>query len=322
MEGRFFYHSFPRTARPADAGAAGLAVLGSLASHGLLLTPERTEWFEFRQDGTRSEVIEVFQKRACFTELAPRELEEHAKQFGPFAIEFETESLRLLGAIPVFYLPTPGSEERALGGLAAALVGRMAEIQMLLSRLADIAHLSSITPNKNEPLAVTLNGRAAGATRCTIGGAEDLIQVVSHGAQPVQELLNAFRFISGFFYPTENLGYTGALAYYRQREWRILGGMKHRGQEVARALTEAEVEALLALDRAWFERRLTFPTGEYRRVDQCQYLSEVGGRSFLAWAHRLIVPAEHVQDARELLRQAGVPVPVISGEDLAGQQTT
>jgi hypothetical protein len=32
----------------------------------------------------------------------------------------------------VFYLPSPGKEEHALGGMAAALIARMADFQQLL----------------------------------------------------------------------------------------------------------------------------------------------------------------------------------------------
>jgi len=287
-----------------------------MAKSGLLLTPEMTEWREFRQDGRLSDPVQVFQKRACFTELAPSELRNHAAQFGRFAIEYETENLRLLGATPVFYLPTPGSEERALGGVAASLVARMGEIQVVLSRLAELQRLVEVSPEKAETVSFSVDGRQPNVTRCTIGAVEDMLTILSHQTQPMQDLLNSMRFIAGFFYPTETLEYTGELAYYRQREWRILSGMRWRGHEVSRPLTESEVEILLEIDRDWFERRMTFPTGEYRRVEQCQYLTEVQGRPLLAWASRIIVPGENLDSAREILWEAALAIPVVDESSL------
>ncbi len=294
----------------------GLAILKSIATSGLLLTPERTVWSEFRQDGTRSEPIEVFQKRACFTELAPDELQAHGEQFGSFAIEFEIEKLRLLGAIPVFYLPAPGSEEKALGGVAAAFVARMEETQRVLSRIADLQHLVATAPNKSEMINVTLNGKPAGTTRCTITGLEDILTILLHQTRPAEELLNAFRAIAGFFYPTEDMKYTGELAYYRQREWRIISAMVHRGREISSKLYESEASMLIDLDHDFFDRVIRFPSGEHRRIDQCMYLREVDGRPFLSWARRVIVPDEAIPAAKEVLRAATISVEVAGLSEL------
>ena len=310
MSDRFFYHSFPRRAAAATEGEKGLAILGSIAESGLLLTPEKTEWSEFQQDGQKSPPIKVFQKRACFTELASPELPEHSKVFGRFAIEFSIEHLRLLGAIPVFYLPTPGAEERGLAGIAAAMLARMADVQQLLTRLAQTAELCQRTPDKAELINVTLNGRIAGGTRCTIGAAEDLVAALSHQIRPPGELLNAMRAVAGFFYPTENLEYTGELASYRQREWRIIANMVRRGEEIARDLTEEEKVRLLEIDSDFFGHRMCFPTGEHRRVDQCKYMTELDQKPILTWAKRVIVPDELVDAATEVVRTHAHLVPV------------
>ena len=183
-------------------------------------------------------------------------------------------------------------------------------------RLADLDRLVATTPDKADTVNVVIHGQVTQPTRCTIGGAEDLLGILSHDSQSVPELLNAFRFLSGFFYPTENLEYTSELAYYRQREWRILSGMKRSGREVTRLLEPSEIEALLALDREWFGARMKFPTGLSERVEQCRYLTEVEGRPFLSWCRRVIVPDVLKGQARELLREVSMPVTVVAASEL------
>src|SRR5262245_56796620 len=97
---RFFYHSFPR--RPS---VNGLSILRSIIERGLLLTPEKFEFREPLDDGSSSAPASIFQKRICFTELSPNELPAHSKLFGTFALEFDINTLRAMGAIPVFYVP-------------------------------------------------------------------------------------------------------------------------------------------------------------------------------------------------------------------------
>jgi hypothetical protein len=318
MQERFFYHSFPRRGRDgSQATSKGLAILQSIIRSGLLLTPEKIEWTEFLQDGTQSPSIQMFQKRICFTELAPLELAEHARAFGPFAVEFSIENLRLLGGIPVFYLPKPSTRERDLEGIASALVARLADVQQLLTRLTELARLVQMRADKSELLNVTRNGTVVGVTRCNIGGAEDLLRILSFQIQPPQELLNAIRALASFFYPTENLTYTGPLAYYRQREWRIIGNMVRRGVQVARDLTPEEKDILYQIDRDFFELAMVFPTGEYRRADQCLYFSELVDTPILGRARRVIVPDDAKAEAENLLRQHGFILPVISTSELA-----
>ena len=98
---------------------------------GLLLTPEITEWPEVQPDGVLSEPWYIAQKRCCFTELTPAELLQHAEVFGHFAIEFDIQVLRSLGAIPVFYLPRTSEANAGLETLATALVAGIGQIDAL-----------------------------------------------------------------------------------------------------------------------------------------------------------------------------------------------
>ncbi len=310
---RYFYHSFPR--RGADDLTLdvkkGLAILRSMTKSGLLLTPEITEWREPLSDGTLSKPWKVIQKRCCFTELSPFELIEHSKVFGCFALEFEIKTLRQLGGIPVFYLPRASEEDTGLESLAASLLARLGEIQVLLNRLADLEELVGKTNNKKEILSVKKSAQVLGPTRCTVGGAEDLIAFLRADAQPIQILRNALRAWSSFFYPAEDLTYTDLLGYYRQREWRIIANMSKSGQELNRPLEELEKEKLLELDPDFFDCELEFHSGIYKRVDQCVIFSELHGKPIIKYVRRVIVPSpvtsevsrflETIEDAPEVV---------------------
>lgn len=312
---RYFYHSFPRRFRkdPASELDKGLEVLSSIIASGCLLTPEITEWREPRDDGSLGEAWKIIQKTCCFTELSPNELPKHSEQFGNFSIEFDLQMLRQLGGIPVFYLPRATAEDRGLESLAASLIARTGEIQILLNRLAELANLVSNSEDKSQLLVLQKNGQQV-HTRCTLGGAADVITMITDGAESVDILRNALRVLSAFFYPAEDFSYTGLLAYYQQREWRLIANMAHLGQNIDRELTDPEKTRLMAIDSDFFGRKMEFFTGTCRRVDQCRLFNKLDGKPLIQYARRVIVPGGAIARAEELLKEsAEIPVVTLEG---------
>ncbi len=284
---RFFYHSFPRRGRDTESvNEKGLQILASMAQSGLLLTPENPrEWRETLMDGTKGAPVVLLQKRVCFTELAEQELARHSNSFGPFAIEFSIENLRVLGAIPAFYLPLPATQNKGLSGVSATMVVRMGEVEEALSRMSNMAAVLRTAANKNEQISVTKNNKTIRSTRCTVGGAEDLMSMIFEEIRPPEELLNAVRAMAGFFCPTGEIGDDDGLAYYREREWRIIANVVRGTTETTRDLTAAEKQTLIGIDEPFFERKLTVRTGEHRRADLCKYFSQLDGLHVLPPCH-------------------------------------
>jgi len=312
MYNKFLYHNFPR--RGSDnidlAITRGLAILSSMIKSGLLLTPEVTEWREHLQNGTLSQPVMLFQKRICFTLLAPSELQEHAKEFGPFAFEYSVENLRRLGGVPVFYIPYAREKDMGLEGIGGALMARLSEIQKLLTRLSDLDGIIQTTQNKNEPLNVTHN------RICTVGAAEDLIHFLTDKMEPPSQLLNSIRGLSGFFCPTEDPNLKEILGYYRQREWRIIGNMIKSGKESTRSLREAEIEKVIEIDNEFFGHQLDFPNGLYNRAEQSLIFHEVDNKHVLHFAHRLIVPEKALEEASQIIGDLNKNLKVVSLESL------
>lgn len=314
---RFFYHSFPRRRAEDDTEySKALRVLKSIVKSGLLLTPEKYEIREFLKDGKQSEPVVSYQKRVCFTELSPGELPSHCETFGPFSLEFTIENLRRLGAVPVFYFPSASAEEFGLEGIGVALMARLAEVQCVLSRLEKLEELTGPQSNGAELLNITRDGNEVGTTGCTVGAARDLVSFLRLQTQPISQLLASVRALSNFFYPTEDIEYNDSLSYYRQREWRIIGNMVHRGKPIDRELTEQEMTSLQDIDGDFFGRTMSFPSGEHRIVERCKYFSELESAPIWTLARRVVVPDEAFQSAETMLKGLDCLLPLVRLSDL------
>jgi hypothetical protein len=84
-----------------------------------------------------------------------------------------------------------------------------------------------------------------------------------------------------FFYPADDLVRGRPLDYYRQREWRIACPFAPEVVEIMRPLTQAERERLLAIDHAFFSRRIRTGTGEADALDVALVHPGIGDRSVL-----------------------------------------
>lgn len=306
---RYFYHSFPRRSDGENEIDKGLQILKSIVDSGLLLTPEFTYWQEPVSGGGLSKPVKNIQKRACFTELAPSELKEHSAVFGRFALEFDIQILRQLGAMPVFYFPRASTEEVGMESVGASLLCRTGEIQKLLNRFEKLAAHTKETPYKSQILDVRNNKTGEQQhTRTTIGGAQDLLMFLTNEIQPAWILAESLRALAGLFYPAEDLSYTNIMGYYRQREWRLVAGILNFGPNKTRKLSEEEIDCLLELDRDYFEKNEEYFTGTYRRVDKCEYFDEIDEINFIHYVRRVIVPGEALDDATNVLEGDGMPI--------------
>ncbi len=239
MSQRFFYHSFPRSEATSGEYSKALAVLESILKNGLLLTPEKWSFRESLVDGGHGPEWGVVQKRICFTELAPTELAEHAKTFGPFALEWDVDSLRRMGATPAFYVPMH-APQGSLEGIGAAMLARLAEVSMVVSLLRQLRDIAS-GQNPDETIDIPVDGVGGAKMRATAGACLDIVNALTANTRSVEELEAALQWVPGLLYPIDNPArYPGALRYYSQREWKILGNMRSKRVPVTRAPTPSE----------------------------------------------------------------------------------
>jgi hypothetical protein len=151
---RYFYHSFPRRLQTEGHGH-GLAILELIHDFGLLMPPEIARWEYTHADNSPPHRQSMVQRRISFTELAPAELPGHAKNFGPFALEFDIDALKRLGAIPVFYVPQAGDGHDA-GGLGGTLMNHLIDAMRLTDRIAQMAAILDNAPPDRVRQAVTI----------------------------------------------------------------------------------------------------------------------------------------------------------------------
>jgi hypothetical protein len=213
------------------------------------------------------------QKRVCFTALRPNEFTDHAKQFGSFALGFDRSALESLGATPVFYVPRylpDGGKGRNIGSF---YIERLLQIQLFLD---------------NNPKSFRI------------------------GDDPVttQELSQFTRFLTGLFYPVEDLESDSVRTYFSQKEWRILGNLFIGKRPLSRPLTDDEKAEIASVDANFFHRQVRLATGSYRMIDQCAVIDEVDGAPLRTLISQVIAPERDKAAICALLEKYHVHAPI------------
>ena len=297
-------------------------MLSSVRDSGLLLTPEIVPWNYPHADGSVPRVERILQRRVCFTELVPSELQGHAVEFGRFALEFTTHNVRKLGGIPVFYIPTLAQTE----GATLEDLGAMLVIQLLdAKRLADRISVVNDTFNRNKAVSeiefcfnFAENPKAEGKFKLQAEEAKRTLAAVTHGITPSPMLGEGINAALSFFYPADNHHHSKELSYYQQREWRITGNIALRGVNVMRNVEPQEVKILLGLDPEFFGKKLSLPPKEFPLLSESLMYPGFEGKHMMEFVNRVIVPASAVEEAKAILQKLDRPPTVVPLETLAG----
>jgi hypothetical protein len=327
---RFFYHSFPRRGRadPAEI-QKGLAILELIQSFGLLLTPEITAWAHPHANGAPPRQMRIVQRRACFTELSVRSLPKHAEEFGHFALEFEIDTLKRLGALPVFYIPKWG-EEGSANSLGQTLVVQAIDAMCVIDRIARVKGFIESTATSGSRQNFEFGFDARKMFSLDISETQRAIEGVTYGVTPPEMLSLALEGMLNFFYPADadDTKINSSLKYYRQREWRIAGNIGMQGRDLMAPPSEPLIEKLLALDLDFYRRPFP-PEGVApsnpslarrsfgpRLVDWTYVYQGIDDRHIVGAARRVIVPRAAVDATKVVLSNHPKPPPVIAIEDL------
>jgi len=316
---RFFYHSFPRRGRSTDSEIEkGCKILSLVCDAGLVLAPEVVKWHYPRADGSPPREQQTIQRRICFTELAPGELIEHAKEFGHFAIEFDVQTLKRMGAMPVFYIPqATETDEHSVASLGSTLVIQAIDAMILAMRLAGVKKNLDEAPHVIE-----------GRFDCNFGfeklktfsldvpETRKTLEAFCYALTPPDMLEHALTGLLSCFYPADNLRDNKALAYYRQREWRIAWNFAIKGDEVLHRPSEELIGRLLDIDADFFGRDFPIPSGTSRLANEALVFPGMMGKRTIEMANRVVAPREALTSAKAIVARDAPDVPVVCIEDL------
>ncbi len=309
-----FYHSFPRRKREdnGDQTAKGLAILASILDLGFLLTPERLAWGK-EEPGQRT--LESYARRMCFTLLEERELPDHSKLFGSFAIVLSVDSLLTLGGLPALYLPQRNDKADGLSGLGTIYLTKLAEIERLLRGLAatEQAVLKSDHPPRNLKFRISETGLEE-EINCTTANAAALLKCWTerNKISGATELYQAFMSFVELVYPAgnEQRMNVGQLGYYQQREWKISGQLTYEGERLSQPLDQPEQDRLFAIDEEFFGKQLQFLSEARSVADRCLVFKSLANRPVRDFIQEIIVPADALEETKNLLKDRGSSLPL------------
>jgi hypothetical protein len=316
---RFFFHSFPRPRQGESTQTQikkGELIAASLLANGIILSPETYEIPLMDKEGKIVDRLRATQRRACFTELELEALPEHSETFGPFALVYEIDDLRQLGALPVFYIPLTSGNAN-LSGLASDLLGGVADA---------IAYVNVLAVMRNwlagqETVSLTFRGREVKYNPEQSRVIRDLIDVLGdYVTADVQTTRLRLAVASSCFYPTENPKYTEPLHYYRQREWRLIAAfLTLNGQPVAERATPEQVKQLLEIDPDFYSKKLQFyeTSNQVNALEEdsignrCYFFKQLGTIDVVGRAKAVIIPDESSGNSKLWDRYSGLGLRVI-----------
>lgn len=316
---RFFYHSFPRRGRNTGVEIdKGCRILSLICDAGLLLAPEVVKWQNPHADGSPPRKQEYIQRRVCFTELSPGDLNEHAEIFGHFALEFEIGVLKGMGALPVFYIPQATTADASeINSLGSILVMQTIDAMVLVMRLAGVKQNLDAAPDVTEGrFGNTFGFEKPKTFSLDVQETRNALEAFCYGLTPPDMLEHALTGLLACFYPADNLRDNKALAYYRQREWRISGNFAVRGEDVMRRTSDQVIGRLLDIDADFFGRDFPTTSGTKRLAEEAFVYPEFGGKRVIQMVCRVIVPREALDRASAIVARLAPDVPVVCIEDL------
>jgi hypothetical protein len=318
---RYFYHSFPRRgASTTDEIDKGCKILAAIRDFGLLLTPQLIEWQQPSAGSAAPRILPVLQKRVCFTELAPPELPIHAERFGHFALEFDIDVVRRLGAVPVFYIPQPSKTAADGSAIGTGLLAIAADCWAVVQRMAFLDRMfKGPTPVQEKfSMEVGFASSPDGKGKYILDRDEykNFLAAIGHAVTPWTDLEHGAYGLLNFFHPTDNTKSDRILEYYREREWRVaysfaLNLPDGSRVEVMHVPTADERRRFMEIDPEFFGRTIRRDIGDVQTLEASLVYPGLGGKRIIDMVRRVIVPASSVDRAREVLAELESPPPVV-----------
>jgi hypothetical protein len=242
------------------------------------------------------------------------------------ALAFTVEKLRTAGAMPVVYVPQ-GFQPNPLSLLAIFLVRGAHHTRHVLDQLNQIAaaadrdQMQAQHGDVNEDYVLHLNN--SGPNEEIVASysvpaihVHQLMKHIGFNNIPFDHSIGVLAMLLNMFYPTDNPYAQDELGYYRQREWRLIGGdVSFNGRPMGRQLTDAERMRLIEIDPLFWSRDLTVrmhakaAPDTKKRVEWAQVYEPTPGWNALEYIDHVRVPSDVAEDARRILGRKVTVVP-------------
>jgi hypothetical protein len=143
-----------------------------------------------------------------------------------------------------------------------------------------------------------------------------VIEAFTYALTPPDMLEHALTGLLSCFYPADNLRDNKALAYYRQREWRIAWNFAVRGEEIMRRPSDEIIARLLEIDADFFGRDFETASEMSQLAREAWILPGAGAKRIIELVNRVVVPRVALATAQALLARAGASPPVVCIEEM------
>ena len=330
------YQSFPRPGinrfSDAELDKLGVAQLALMMEYGLLLTPEDLIIPQNPKSTRPTRPREVFsQTRACFT-LARRDelwnpqgrftreghLQSHSALFGRFAIGLDAVSARRLGAVPVIYFYELDDLQHV--NVSQEILYRLRELRVLSIALAHLEAKAELADRD------VLDNSTLASIGYTLDDEPGISGKISHTtkqfARSVVDLLDTDRVASwslvdwidtmlDFFQTADSGSSRGSLAYYQQREWRIvrLYGPHVRCYSLGEDHYHSRQGRMPVEEKQLFRTRLRSVNSSFfsdKRLDESAILMGIGDIPFFDFVKEIVCPMEAAYDVMAMVKDAGL----------------
>lgn len=327
------YHAFPRKGSgkgdKIETLQKGVDILALLMSYGLVLTPET---LKLPRDPRAPDLGEpprtcFDQERACFTLVAREDLRtprlarrsggasaSHTDIFGEFAIGLDPVRARRLGMVPVLYF----YDGDGYANMSRELLFRLRDLRTLTVALARIEARGAM-PDRDVrserellEMGIALEGEPRVAERLDALQpqlARHVHELLDTNRVPAWNLVEWLDIALNLFQTADSRTTPGSLAYFQQREWRIV---RLFGDHVAYHLLRSPDDVgddTFASVRHDLRAQLQGIDSDFfddRRLDSSSLLSGAGGERFFDFVDEIVCPVPAAPAVHDLLMQARI----------------
>ncbi len=114
-------------------------------------------------------------------------------------------------------------------------------------------------------------------------------------------MIGILTLVQNLFYLTDDQAHDNTLSYYRQREWRLIGGLSFKGIPHGRPLTDNEKLQVQATDERFRNRVIADNEGSLRRIDEAVVIDVFEDRKIVEFISTVFVPSAAYDRAKAIL---------------------